>query len=90
MSVKTLQGEIRGGTIVLLDRRADLPDGTKVAVTPLEPQPGTGAALLAVMNSEPHLTREDVAELEAVIAAGKRPRAVINLFDENDKVGKST
>jgi hypothetical protein len=48
------------------------PDGTHVMVTPL-PERGTTEALLSAIQAAPHVTPEVVAELEAILEAGKRP-----------------
>ena len=39
--------------------------------------------MIAAMEAEPHLSVEDVAELERAIAAGKRPAATIDPFPED-------
>src|SRR5258708_7450916 len=72
MSATTYTGIVQGKSVVLEDAPMPLPDGTRVLVTPL-PGPGTTAALLAAMQAAPHVTAEDVAELEAILEAGKRP-----------------
>ena len=72
MSVATYRGVVKGQSIVVLEGPVPLADGTHVLVTPLLPEPGTPAALLAAMEAEPHLTSEDVAELEKAIAEGRR------------------
>jgi hypothetical protein len=59
-----------------------LAEGTEVLVTPLAPEPGTPAAVLAAMASEPHVPSEWVDELERLIAEGQRPPSAINPFDE--------
>lgn len=81
MPQTSFRGILKGQTTVVLDCAAPLPDGTVVEVTPIGPEVGTAAAVLAAMNAEPHVSREDVAELEAAIAAVRRPRASINLFE---------
>ena len=45
---------------------------TLVAI-PVEPPPGSAAALLRAMNEPPHLNASDVPALEAAIAAGRHP-----------------
>jgi hypothetical protein len=72
MSTATYTGIVHGGSVVLEDAATPLPDGTRVLVTPL-PERGTTAALLAAIQAAPHVTAEDVAELEAILEAGKRP-----------------
>jgi hypothetical protein len=44
-----------------------------VLVTPVPPEAGTPAAVLAAMDAEPHLDPSDVDALEAAIAEGRRP-----------------
>jgi hypothetical protein len=59
--------------MVLRERPVPLPDGTEVLVTPLSPEPGTSAAVLAAMAAEPHVPGAWVDELEQLIAEGQRP-----------------
>lgn len=82
MTSKTYRGTVKGKTIILSEDPEPLPDGTEVLVMPLPAQPGTPAALLAAMEAEPHLTPEDVAELEKAIAQGRRPLAPLDPFAE--------
>jgi hypothetical protein len=72
MSTATYTGIVHGRSVVLEDAPTALPDGTRVLVTPL-PDQGTTAALLAAIQAPPHVSAEDVAELEAILEAGKRP-----------------
>ena len=72
MSAATYTGIVHGRSVVLEDAPTPLPDGTRVLVTPL-PERGTTEALLAAIQAAPHVTAEDVAELEAILEAGKRP-----------------
>lgn len=72
MSTATYTGVVHGKSVFLEDAPTPLPDGTRVLVTPL-PEPGTTAALLAAIQAAPHVTAEDVAELEAILEAGNRP-----------------
>ena len=78
MTTKTYRGTVRNQTIILLDGSATIPEGTEVLITPIDPVPvdpvpGSSAALLAAMDSEPHVPSEWVDELEALIAEGQRP-----------------
>lgn len=78
----TLQGRVQNGVVVF--HNGDLlPDGTFVEVTPLHYEAGSAAALLAAMEAEPHLSQEDIVELERAIAAGKRPAATIDPFAQD-------
>lgn len=70
--VMTLHGYVQNGLIVLRNG-ASLPDGTLVQVTPLTNEAGNSLAVVAAMDSEPHLTAEVIAELRRAIASGKRP-----------------
>jgi hypothetical protein len=72
MSSASYTGIVHGKSVFLEDAPTPLPDGTRVLVTPL-PDQGTMAALLAAIQAPPHVTAEDVAELEAILEAGKRP-----------------
>jgi hypothetical protein len=78
----TLHGHVEKG-VVVLDYGAGLPDGTLVQVTPLTYQAGDPLAVIAAMEAAPHLTTEDVAELQQAIAAGRRPATAIDPFAQN-------
>jgi hypothetical protein len=60
--------------VVVLQSADDLPEGTLVQVTPLASLPSisNSAAVIAAMEAEPHLSPEDIDELNRAIAAGKR------------------
>lgn len=73
----TFQGRVENGVIVLGTGTA-LPEGTLVQVTPLVYESGNPLAVVAAMGSEPHLSSEDIAELQRAISAGKRPAAPID------------
>jgi hypothetical protein len=77
----TLRGRIKNG-VVILDPGPSLPDGTLVQVTPLSLEAGNPLAVIAAMEAEPHLSPEDVAELERAIGAGRRPAAELDPFGE--------
>ncbi|MBM4041650.1 MAG: hypothetical protein FJ290_24390 [Planctomycetes bacterium] len=72
MAQAIYNGIVRGRTVVLADD-VDLPDGTGVVVTPVEPVKGSREAVLAAVNAPPHLKPGDVAELLRLIEEGKRP-----------------
>jgi hypothetical protein len=74
-----LHGRVKNG-VVVLDNGAALADGTLVQVTPLSYKAGSPSAVIAAMEAEPHLSAEDIAELNRAIAAGKRPAAAIDPF----------
>lgn len=50
-----------------------MPNGTEVLVMPLPGPPGSPQAVLDAMRAEPHLSKEDVDELDRAIQEGKRP-----------------
>lgn len=75
----TLHGRVKSGVIVL-DKGDVLADGTLVRVSPLQYGEGDPLAVIAAMESEPHLSQEDIAEFNRVVAAGKRPAAPIEPF----------
>ena len=79
---ESYRGIVKGGTIVFRAHPSPLADGTEVIVTPLNPEPGTPAAVLAAMAAEPHVPSEWVDELEQLIAEGQRPPSVLNPFEE--------
>jgi hypothetical protein len=83
MATKTFRGVVRNQEIVLEEGSPALPDGTEVLVTPIEPDVGSSAALLAAMDSEPHVPSEWVDELEALIAEGQRPPSFEHPFDDS-------
>jgi hypothetical protein len=74
-----IRGHVSNGVVVLQNPK-DLANGTLVEVRPLTDAAGTASALIAAMEAEPHLSAEDVAELQKAIAAGKRPAAPIDPF----------
>ena len=79
------KGIAKGKTIELAEI-LPYPDGQPVSVEvePLaeQPQAGSPMAIRQVMHEPPHLTREDVDELERAIAAGKLPVQQGSVFDE--------
>jgi len=72
MAQPAYKGTVQGRTVVL-DDGVDLPDGTGVTVTPVEPVKGSAEAVLAAVKAPPHLRPGDVAELLRLIEEGKRP-----------------
>ena len=81
MTTTAYRGVVRGG-VVLLDKDTPLTEGTQVLVTPATAAPGSPAAILAAMNSAPHVPTEWVDELERLIAEGQRAPAPPVLFPE--------
>ena len=80
----TLHGRVKNGVVVFQnDATAPLPDGTLVEVRPLSYEAGSPSAVLAAMEAGPHLSPEDIAELNQAITAGKRPAASIEPFSED-------
>jgi hypothetical protein len=77
----TVRGRVENG-VVVFQNGAILAEGTLVEVRPLPSEAGSPAALLEAMAAEPHLSPEDIAELNQAIAAGKRPAATIDPFAE--------
>jgi len=82
MANQAYRGIVRNNAIILLDASPAIPEGTEVLITPVEPSPGSSAALLAAMDSEPHVPSEWVDELEALIAEGQRPPSFEHPFDD--------
>ncbi len=78
----TVHGYVKDGVVVLHDAAA-LPNGILVQVTPLSHETGNPLAVIEAMEAEPHLSAEDVAELDRSIAAGKRPAAAIDPFAQH-------
>lgn len=75
----TLHGRVENGVIVF-SNAGRLPEGTLVRVTPLAAEPGNPLSVIAAMEAEPHVSAEDIAELQRAIATGKRPAASIDPF----------
>ena len=69
----SLLGRVQNG-VVVLQSPDDLPEGTLVRVTPLAslPKISNSAAVMAAMESEPHLSPEDINELKRAIEGGMR------------------
>ncbi len=67
------RGVMRGGMVVLQDECKSLIEGTEVFVTPVVGSPGSPAAVLAAVQTAPHVPTEWVDELEQLIAQGRRP-----------------
>lgn len=74
-------GVVRGG-VVLLDKETPLTEGTEVLVTPVAGARGSGAAIVAALETAPKVPAEWVDELEQLIAAGQRPSAPPALFPD--------
>jgi hypothetical protein len=79
------RGVVKGGAIVFRETPVPLADGTEVLVTPLAPEPGTPAAVLAAMAAEPHVPSEWVDELEQLMEEGRRPPSANNPFEEGSR-----
>jgi hypothetical protein len=77
-------GLVKDG-VVVLQNGVTLPDGTLVQVTPLSYQAGNAVAVIAAMDAEPHLSGEDIAELQRAIADGKRPAPAIDPFPQDTR-----
>lgn len=76
------RGVVRDGAVVLQDSAQTLPEGTEVLITPLAAEPGTPAAVLAAMATEPQVPGDWVDELERLIAEGARPPIRENPFGD--------
>ena len=80
----TYNGVVKGKTIEL-DQPLPYPEGQPVRVaveplfTPLDA--GSPAAILKAMYDAPHLTEEDVAQLERAIEEGRLPVSQEGVFD---------
>jgi hypothetical protein len=71
MKSATYRGVVQGGAIVLRESPAPLAEGTEVLVTPVAPEAGTPAAVVAAMEAEPHVPGAWVDELERLIEEGQ-------------------
>ena len=72
MDATTYHGIVKNGTVVL-KKKARLPEGTEVLVTPLENVKGSPQAILAALKASPPVSQEDVQELLRLIDEGKQP-----------------
>jgi hypothetical protein len=72
MPASLCKGVVRGRSVIL-DKGARLPEGTRVVVTPVDPERGSPAAILAALAASPKVNPMDVDELERLIEAGKQP-----------------
>ncbi len=72
MSKAAYKGIVKGKTVVLKEP-ADLPEGSEVLVTPIAHAKGSPQALLAAIESPPHVDPRDVDEMIRLIEKGKRP-----------------
>ncbi len=66
-----VRGQVANG-VVVLDKRAVLPEGMRVVIIPELPSPGSPAAILAGMRALPIVDPEDVEEILRNIESGKR------------------
>jgi hypothetical protein len=84
LSIMTYKGIVRGKTIEL-EEQLPYPEGQPVSISvePLEekPQLDLPAVVRQIMHEPPHLTWEDVDELERAIEEGKLPVYQGGVFD---------
>jgi len=66
--MQTFRGVVKNRAIILIDGAPAIPEGTEVLITPIESTQGSPAAILAAMDSEPHIPSEWVDELESLMA----------------------
>jgi hypothetical protein len=80
----TYKGIVRGKTIQL-EEQPPYPEGQPVSVSvePLEekPRPDLPAVIRQIMHEPPHLSWEEVDELERAIGEGKLPVYQRGMFD---------
>ena len=87
MQETTYTGVVKRGQIAL-DKKARLPDGTKVLVTPMENVKVSPQAILAALKASPPVNHEDVQELLRLIDEGKRPVRYENPFAKPRRRGR--
>ena len=80
-------GVVKGRQITL-DKKARLPEGTRVLVTPMENVKGSPQAILAAAKASPHLRHEDVKEFLRLIEEGKRPVRYESPFRDGRRRGR--
>jgi hypothetical protein len=68
----TVRGRVKNGVIVLENGTPSLAEGTLVEVKPVKERAGNPSAIIAAMQAPPHVSLEDVDELQKAIAAGKQ------------------
>lgn len=66
------RGHVEDGGVVLHERTS-LPDGTEVLVVPLDPAPGSPAAVLAAVKRLRGIKSEDVDDLMSFVKEGRHP-----------------
>jgi hypothetical protein len=81
MSATEYRGVVRGGSVVLADP-AQLADGTEVVVMPVSSELGSPAAVLAAVQSAPHVPAAWVDEFEQLLAQGRRPPTKSDPFQD--------
>jgi hypothetical protein len=80
--MQSFRGVVKNRAIVLMDGAPTIPEGTEVIVTPIESAQGSSAAIIAAMDSEPHVPSEWVDELEALTEDGQRHPSSERPFDD--------
>lgn len=91
----TLKGIVKG-KVIELESDVILPEGTEVEVVVREPgteklgissdPKGSPKAILAIWDSAPHCTPEDVDFLVQEIEQGKRPAKFEGIFDQGEGI----
>lgn len=72
MAVAEYRGVVKGRNVVL-EKGAELPDGTGVIVTPVRPVKGSPKAVLAALKRSHHMSHEVGEELRRHIKEAKQP-----------------
>ena len=77
------------GTVLIPEQPVDFPVGLslEVHVTRLDPSretSGSPSAVIRAAHADPHVSSEDVAELESIIQLARLPLRDINPFDGSD------
>jgi hypothetical protein len=72
----TVHGRVKNG-VVVFENGDVLPEGIFVQFSPLSIGTGDPLAVIAAMEAEPHLSAEDIAELNRAGSAGKEPAEAI-------------
>ena len=84
MDATSYHGIVKNGSVVL-KKRARLPEGTEVLVTPLENVKGSPQAILKAAMGPPHVKHEDVQKLLRLIDEGMQPVRFDNLLTRHKR-----
>ena len=83
----TYQGRVENGVVVFQNGVAPpLPDGTLVEVVPVQSKVDMCSAIREAMQAEPHLSQEDIAELNRAIAPPHPLSEFVGMFKDDPRI----